>query len=56
MTARFRTSDDDHEPDTEPDTNPSGERRDTGYSDADRTAMADREAARWEDAFWGPGL
>jgi hypothetical protein len=37
-------------------TTPAGEERDHGHSPADLDAMADREAARYEDAFWGPGL
>lgn len=55
MSARFRTSDD-YEPDTEFDpTSPTGESLDSGMGEADRRGLADHEASRWEDAFWGHG-
>lgn len=46
----------DREPNTEFDpTSETGESRDSGMGDADRRAMADYEAMRYEDAFWGHG-
>lgn len=55
MGARFRTSDD-YEPDLEFDpTSATGESPDSGLTRGDREALADREADRAEDAFWGRG-
>ncbi|MGH3813445.1 MAG: hypothetical protein ACRDUV_13485 [Pseudonocardiaceae bacterium] len=56
MGARFLPATE-FEPDTEHDRSSiTGERLDAGWTDADREWAADREAARYEDAFWGGGL
>lgn len=45
------------EPQTEHDpTSPTGESRDRGWSELDRRAAADREAARYESALYGGQL
>lgn len=47
---------DDPDPATEFDTGPTGETTEVGMAEVDREAMADREADRYADAFWGRGL